>query len=177
MKIIFLGVQGSGKSTQAKMLADQLNLPFLEMGQLFRDKASEEGESGAKIKQALSTGNLVDDEIVVKTLQEELTNTKYKDGFILDGYPRNEAQLEGLTQTIDKVFYIKVTDNEALKRLILRKREDDTEELLKKRLEIYHEKTEPLLSFFRKHEILVEIDGEQTIEEVNKSVLEKLDAK
>jgi len=171
MKIIFLGPQGSGKSTQAKMLAEHTHLPLIEMGQIFRDRALKKDELGQRIKMSLDAGILVEDEIAVKTLHDELTKEKYKNGFVLDGYPRNKNQLEGLTDVIDKVFYIKVKDQEAIARLMRRQREDDTEQLLTKRLEVYHEKTEPLLEKFRAKGILEEINGEQSIEEVNVDVL------
>lgn len=167
MKVIFLGPQGSGKSTQAKILADYIKLPYVEMGQMFRDKAEENSDLGKKVKISLDTGELVPDDIAVNLLNEKLNGPNYRNGFVLDGYPRNQAQMDGLKQEIDKVFYIKVSDAEAIKRLSLRARHDDTEELLKRRLEIYHEKTEPLLSKFRDRGILVDINGERTIEEIN----------
>jgi adenylate kinase len=174
MNLIFLGPQGSGKSTQAKMLASTLNLPYIEMGQIFRDKAAkDDSETARQIKIALDAGELVKDNIAVETLKERLIDPMFSNGFILDGYPRNQAQLEGLDKNIDKVFYIKVSDQEAIKRLSLRARDDDTQEALARRLEIYHEKTEPLLELFRQKNILEEIDGQKSIQDVNKEVLEK----
>lgn len=174
MNFIFLGPQGSGKSTQAKMLAKALDLPYIEMGQIFRDKAaSDVSEIARQIKIALDSGELVSDNIAVQTLKEKLAETAFSNGFILDGYPRNQAQLEGLDKNIDKVFYINVSDQEAIKRLSLRARADDTEEILQRRLAIYHERTEPLLALYREKNILEEINGERSIEEVNKEVLEK----
>ncbi len=176
MNIIFLGPQGSGKSTQAKMLANALSLPYIEMGQIFRDKAAnEKSQIAQQIKKALDSGELVSDDIAVETLRQKLAEPAFTSGFILDGYPRNQAQLEGLNKEIDKVFYINVSDNEAIKRLSLRARVDDTQELLARRLSIYHERTEPLLSLFRQKNILEEIDGERSIEEIHKDVLEKQD--
>lgn len=171
MRIIFLGPQGSGKSTQAKMLASYLTIPYIEMGQIFRDKANDGDELAIKIKKSLDSGVLVDDDIAVKTLQDELAKDKYRTGFILDGYPRNQKQQEGLKEHIDEVFYVRVSDKEAIKRLMLRAREDDTEQLLAKRLEIYHQKTEPLLDNFKKLGILKEINGEVPIEKVHLQVI------
>lgn len=175
MNFIFLGPQGSGKSTQAKMLASTLNLPYIEMGQIFRDKAaSGDSDIAHQIKIALDAGELVTDSIAVETLKEKLAEPAFSNGFILDGYPRNQVQLEGLDKNIDKVFYVKVSDEEAIKRLSLRARADDTQEVLARRLAIYHEKTEPLLSVYREKNILVEINGEKSIQEVNQEVLEKI---
>ncbi len=174
MNIIFLGPQGSGKTTQAKMLAEHLGLPYIEMGQLFRDRANEDSEVAKQIKSALNSGELVPDEIAVKALHEKLARQANRAGFVLDGYPRNQAQMEGLTTTIDKVFYVKVPDEESISRLLKRGRADDTEEALKRRLQIYHEKTEPLLSQFRTKNLLVEIDGQPAVEDVNRTILEKM---
>lgn len=177
MNIIFLGPQGSGKSTQAKMLADHLNLPYIEMGQIFRDKSQEEGDIAKQIKASLEAGELVPDEIAVKTLNEKLEAPDCQNGFILDGYPRNQYQMDGLKSKIDVVFYVKVSDTEAVNRLFLRGRHDDTEELLKRRLEIYHEKTEPLLKNFKNQGILIDINGEQSIEDVAADIIKKIDEK
>ena len=173
MKIIFLGSQGSGKSTQAKLLAQKLNLPYIEMGQVFRNRALAKDQLAINIKKALSSGNLVDDEVAIATLKDELAKPQFQNGYILDGYPRNSAQLTALPDDIGKVFYVKVSDEEAVKRLSLRKREDDTRQALQKRLEIYHSQTEPLLEIFKQKDNLEEIDGEHAIEEIHKKILQK----
>lgn len=176
MKIIFLGCQGSGKSTQAKTLADHLKVPYIGMGQIFRDKANQENELGQKIKNAIDNGNLVEDEIAVKILKEIITQKQYKSGYVLDAYPRNEAQLKGLDSDIDMVFYINITEDEGIRRLSLRSRHDDTKEALEKRLEIYHQKTEPLINHFKEKGILIEINGDQTIEDVSADVKKAYEA-
>lgn len=175
MKIIFLGSQGSGKSTQAGLLAKKLNLPWIEMGNLFREKAKTNDDQSRIIKKALDSGHLVPDEIAVKTMHQRIAEPDCRLGYILDGYPRNQAQLTGLDQDIDKVFYIKISDQEAIARLLKRARADDTEEALKKRLAIYHRETEPLLDHFKKRRILEEIDGEKPIEAVEKVITSGLD--
>lgn len=175
MKYIFLGGQGSGKSTQARLLAEKLNLPCIEMGQILRDKAKESDTESLEIRKSLEQGVLVKDEITVKVLNEELKKPKYANGYVLDGYPRNKHQMEGLTDEIDTVFYVNVSDKEAIRRLSLRKREDDTFELLSRRLAIYHEQTEPLIEIFKNKNILEEVNGEQTIEEIHQAILKITD--
>src|SRR4030042_4126210 len=96
MKIIFLGSQGSGKSTQAKMLAEKLNLPWIEMGQLLRDTSSQNDPRAFEIKKALDIGNLAPDKLVIEALRDRLSRPDCKNGYVLDGFPRNYAQLEGL---------------------------------------------------------------------------------
>lgn len=173
MKIIFLGSQGSGKSTQAKILAEKLSAPYLEMGQIFRERAKDANQEAQEIRKALEAGNLVPDRIAVKTLKDKLEKVGQK-GYVLDGYPRNLAQLEGFNDRVDKVFYIKVSDEEGIRRLMLRKREDDTPEVLKRRLELYHQQTEPLLAHFRNLNNLEEINGEQEIEEIAQEIEKRI---
>lgn len=174
MKLIFLGAQGSGKSTQAKQIAEKLAVPYIEMGSLLREKAKGSDNESADVRQALAAGNLVPDIIAIKILQERVAKGDCKDGFVLDGYPRNYAQLEGLPQGVDKVFYIKVADDQAIKRLLERNREDDSLDLISRRLEIYHKETEPLLAYFKQQKILEEIDGSKSVEEVTTEIFNKL---
>lgn len=172
MKFIFLGSQGSGKSTQAKQLAEKLNLPYFEMGELLRERLKDGDQTGKKIKSALNLGLLVPDEITINLLREK--TSKAYDGYVLDGFPRNTTQLEALDNDITKIYYIKVSDMESIKRLALRKREDDTKDVLAKRLEIYHQETEPLLEEFKNKEILDEVDGERSIEDIHQDILERV---
>ena len=174
MKIIFLGSQGSGKSTQAKLAAQKLKLPVIEMGQLFRDRASDKDSESFEIQKALEVGTLVPDTIAIKTLRSRISKPDCVNGYVLDGYPRNYAQLEGLEEDIDKVFYIKASDQEGIKRLIARARHDDNLSTVTKRLEIYHRMTEPLLAYFRQRGILEEVDGDRKIEEVEKNIERRL---
>ncbi|OGD86402.1 hypothetical protein A2870_00825 [Candidatus Curtissbacteria bacterium RIFCSPHIGHO2_01_FULL_41_11] len=174
MKIIFLGAQGSGKSTQAKMLSEKLGLPYIEMGQLLRDKSKDNDEEGGEIRQALEVGNLVPDTITIGLMKKRVSENDCKNGYVLDGYPRNYAQIEGLPTDIDKVFYIKVSDNEGIKRLIARGRHDDSLDVITRRLELYHKETEPLLTYFRQQGNLEEINGVRTQGEVQQDILSKL---
>ncbi|HSX19103.1 MAG TPA: nucleoside monophosphate kinase [Candidatus Saccharimonadales bacterium] len=171
MKIIFLGPQGSGKSTQAKMLSEHLNVPYIEMGQMLRDKMTDNTQDAQDIKVAMESGNLVDNEITIRALTERLTKPDAKDGFVLDGYPRNQEQLDKFPIEVDKVIYVKVPDEEAISRLSKRARADDTPEAIQKRLEIYHNETEPLLEQFRQKGLLTEVDGKPNIDDVKKALL------
>ena len=134
LKIIFLGMQGSGKSTQAQLLADKLKIPYIEMGQLLRDKSRDSDNIARKIREALAVGKLVENQITISTLKEKLSEPLFEKGYVLDGYPRNERQVTQLDDDISKVFYINVSDDEAIRRLSQRGRHDDTPNLIKKRI-------------------------------------------
>ena len=167
-------MQGSGKSTQAKKLASDLGLQYVEMGQLLRDRSQGNDQVAKTIKQALSQGKLVENQITIDCLSEKLKQPGFENGYVLDGYPRNKSQLEQLDTDITKVFYINVSDHEAVKRLSSRGRHDDKPDLIQQRIDIYHSQTEPLLEYFRGLGILEEINGEQSISAVGLDIADKI---
>jgi len=144
------------------------------MGQILRERSKESDRLARNIKEALITGHLVENQITIDLLKAKTSSQPYRDGYILDGYPRNEGQMDNLDKDIDIVFYINVSDKQAIKRLEKRARSDDTKEVLAKRLEIYHKDTEPLLEEFRNQNILEEINGEKTIKDVHKLIINKV---
>lgn len=170
MKIIFLGPQGSGKSTQAKSLAEFLGVPYIEMSQLLRIKMDGTDSDAIAINKAMQEGTLVPDQIVTRLLHERLEDLDCKNGYILDGFPRSKEQLEGLPLGIDKVFYITLTDEQSIERLLKRGRADDSEQIIRRRLDIYHDLTEPVLLYFNEKGILTEINGEPSIEEISQEI-------
>ncbi len=170
MKIIFLGPPGSGKSTQAKLLAEHIGAPYIEMSQLLRIKMDGSDSDAIAIKKAMKEGTLVPDKIVIRLLHERLENPDCKNGYILDGFPRSKEQLEGLPAGIEKVFYITLTDGQSIERLLKRGRVDESAQIIKRRLDIYHDLTEPVLHHFKDLGILTEVDGEPSIEEINQKI-------
>lgn len=166
MKILLIGPQGSGKSTQADLLARQLNVPKITVGDIFRDLAKQDSEQGKKIKAILEAGKLVDDDLTARIVKEKLSREEFKEGFVVDGYPRTLEQANIFDPNYDKVFYLNLQQEKATERLLKRGRADDTSELIKKRLDLYQEQTQPLLDYYKDLGKLIEIEGEGSIEQV-----------
>ena len=177
--ILVLGPQGSGKSTQAKLLAEYLDYKYVSTGDLFREKLKENDSLSQEIKSFVDNGKLVPDDIVEKMLFLHFDDESA--GYILDGYPRNLNQLNHFVSFLDekswvllKAFFVNVGEPECVKRLNLRasieKRADETESVIRERLRLYHEENSPLLEEYTKLGILKTIDGERSIEEIQSDI-------
>ena len=177
MKIILIGIQGAGKSTQGNLLSEKLKLPYLSTGHIFREMAKEKTPLGRYIKEIMNAGFLIPDEKTVEIVTEYLKKSDYKNGYILDGFPRTLEQVKKFENGVNKVVYLNVSDREALWRLSYRNgegREDETLTAIRKRIELFHTLTEPVLDFYRQKGLLVEVDGEKSIEDIHKEILEKI---
>lgn len=170
IKISIMGPPGSGKTTQADILAEKYHFDQLNLGDFLRERAKAEDDEGRVIKAALDRGRLVDNRIVGRLMRQKLADPTYQKGFVVDGYPRNIDQLKFFDPDYILVFYLDIPDSESLERLLKRGREDDRPELIGKRLALYHELTEPVLSFYEKLGKLVRINGRGTIEEVAREI-------
>lgn len=174
-KILIIGPQGSGKSTQGKLLAEYLRIPFIATGDIFREIANEDTGEGRRIRQILDEGKLVDDKTVVKLIKKRVREDNCKNGFILDGYSRTLEQAKAVVDlNFDKAIYFNVSKDSVLERLLKRGREDDTEELIKKRLELYFQQTQPLLEYYKNLGILLEINGEGEIGKIQDDLRKSL---
>lgn len=173
MKIILIGIQGAGKSTQGNILSKELEIPYLSTGHIFREMAKEKTKIGRYLKEVMNSGALIPDETTLEIVSEYLRRPEYDKGYIMDGFPRTTKQAEAFENGIEKVIYLKVSDREALWRLSYRNegREDDTLAAIRKRIELFHEVTEPVIEYYRKKGILIEVDGEEKIEEISQKVL------
>lgn len=176
MKIIIIGIQGSGKSTQGKLLGEKLQLPYLSTGHIFRVLSKENTPLGKQIKVLMNAGFLIPDEKTLKIVEEYLTRSEYQGGYVLDGFPRTLVQAQKFNQDINKVIFLKISDKEALWRISGREeiREDETLMAIRKRIELFNKFTEPVLDYYNKKGILLEVNGEQTIEDIDKEIVKKL---
>lgn len=174
MNIVIIGKQGSGKGTQAKLIAEHYNLKHLSTGDLYRQKVAEGDELALEMKSYSDKGELVPDELVVSLVEKNLGES----GTVFDGFPRTLAQakaLDALT-TVDLVIELQISDEQVTERMLKRKRVDDTPESIQKRLAIYKEKTEPLIEYYRPRDIVRAVDGAGTIEEIFENIKKVIDA-
>ncbi|MBI2049736.1 nucleoside monophosphate kinase [Candidatus Roizmanbacteria bacterium] len=177
MKLVLMGIQGSGKSTQGNLLSKQLKIPYLSTGHIFREIAKEKTQLGAYVKNIMNAGHLIPDDKTIEIVNSYISRPEYQRGYILDGFPRTIKQAEEFKNDVDKVIYLDVPDKEALWRLSHRNdlsRRDETLEALRKRIELYNSVTKPVIEYYREQGKLVTIDGTQKIEEVNQEILKSL---
>ena len=176
---IFLGAPGAGKGSIAKMVEEARNIAHISTGDIFRNNIKEETLLGMKVKSILDAGEYVPDSLTNEILKDAVTKPEVAErGFILDGYPRTIGQAQFLQEeeiNITKVIYLEVSDAVVTKRLVARARgEDDKPEIIKDRLQTYHNKTKPLIDFYENEKLLVRVNAEGTMEEVLAQVLEVL---
>lgn len=177
MKFILIGIQGAGKSTQGNLLRDTLGIPYLSTGHIFRVLAQEKTPLGRYIKETMNAGYLIPDDKTLEIVESYLQRPEYEKGYVMDGFPRTVAQAEKFHNGIDKVIYLKVSDREALWRLAYRDsegREDETLPAIKKRIELFHQLTEPVIGYYREKGQLMEIDGEKGIDEIHKEIMDNI---
>ena len=186
MNLLLLGPQGSGKGTQAARIAAEYGLAHIASGDLFRNAIAARTPLGLQVEPIYAAGGLVPDGITIALIRERLDADDARDGFILDGFPRNLTQAEALDEMLAEigrgltaVFALNVSDAVSRARLLGRALEegrlDDTPEAIDRRLAIYHEQTAPLVEYYRAQDRLVPVDGEGTIGEVFGQIRSALD--
>ena len=172
MNIVLLGPPGVGKGTQAKKVASYLDVPHIATGDMFREHLKNKTALGKKAQEYMDDGQLVPDDVVISMVKERLTDEDCAEGFILDGFPRTTPQADALLNliSIDTVINYRVADEVVVKRIAKRAteegRSDDTPETVQKRLDVYKEQTQPLIDYFEKKDMLVDIDASGTVEEI-----------
>jgi adenylate kinase len=206
MRIVILGPQGSGKGTQADLLSRHFKIPHIDVGQLLREHIARKTEFGKKIEAPMRKGELLPHEVVDAVVEERIENPDCKNGFIIDGYPRELGEAEFLDSIngLDAVVVLEIPDELAVERIskrrvcvgcdvplyglpedigkkcaacggILKQREDDKPEAVRKRLEVYHEETEPLIDYYKPRDIVRRIDGQGEVRDVFKRILKELE--
>ena len=170
-KLLFIGPPGAGKGTQANLFCSKYGLDHLSTGDLLRDEVSSGSDLGLQASEIMNKGELVSDELVLSIVEGRLDNIK--NGWLLDGFPRNVNQanalknlLEKINHPLEAVISIQIADDVLIKRLLSRGREDDNEEVIVNRLKVYREQTSPLIDLYSKQGLLVEIDGNADIDVV-----------
>lgn len=181
MRIVLLGAPGSGKGTQAKFLVERFGIPHLSTGDLLRSAIAQKTTLGLAAKEVMDKGDLVSDDIVLGMLKERLRESDASSGFVLDGFPRNlrqaemlETLFEELGLQLDCALLIEVNADEVVARIAKRAeiegRSDDTEEVVRNRLSIYKEQTAPVAEYYKKRDLVVEIAGTGSIEDVRQRI-------
>jgi adenylate kinase len=189
LNIIICGAPGSGKGTQSKLIAEKYNLKHLSTGDILRNEIKLQTEIGKKAEQFISKGQLVPDEIIITMLDHILDKEmNHHKGIILDGFPRTYAQAEALERLLQKrneeitlLLDLKVNDEELISRLLKRaeisNRSDDKLDVIRKRLEIYHQNADEVNNFYKKLNKYVAIEGIGTVEEIFSRISQVIDSK
>ncbi|GFH36144.1 adenylate kinase [Streptomyces pacificus] len=214
MRIVLVGPPGAGKGTQAAFLAGNLSIPHISTGDLFRANISQGTELGKQAKAYIDAGNLVPDEVTIGMARERMAQRDARNGFLLDGFPRNVSQAEALDAALaldgvklDAVLDLEVPEDEVVKRIAGRRvcrndsahvfhvtysaprvegvcdvcggdlyqRGDDSEETVRKRLEVYHTQTEPIIDHYRAQGLLVTISALGMVDEVTERAMQALE--
>ncbi len=187
-RLLIVGPQGSGKGTQGVRVGDAFGIPVVSTGDVFRANVKDGTELGLQVKSIIDGGDLVPDELTSAVVRDRLAQDDAAGGFLLDGYPRNLAQvmhldefLEGRGESLDAVIALVVPREESLSRLTARAAEqgraDDTEEAIATRLGIYERETAPILDVYGTRGIVDEIDGVGSLDEVTARIFAALEAR
>jgi adenylate kinase len=187
VRLILMGPPGAGKGTQATVIADHLGVPAISTGDIFRANVSQETELGLEAKRYMDAGDYVPDTVTNAMVRDRIGQADAKAGFLLDGYPRTLAQVEELDAMLreqdaelDAVLVLTVDRDEVVQRLLKRAelegRADDTQDVIRRRQEVYAEQTAPLIEVYAERGLLTEVDGMGAVDEVTARVFSALEA-
>lgn len=202
--LVFLGAPGAGKGTQAKRISEKYDIPHISTGDILRANIKEGTELGKLAKSYIDKGALVPDEVIIKVMQARLAEDDCKKGYLLDGFPRTIEQAKALDKitTVTLAVNIVVDDDAVVRRIAGRRmcvcgesyhisthpsdvcdkcgaklyqRDDDKEETVKSRLDVYAKQTAPLIEYYSDKGVLVDVDGMQDVAEVTKEIIKAID--
>jgi len=188
IRLLLIGAPGAGKGTQAVKLSAAYKIPAISTGDIFRHNVKNETQLGKQAKAFMDRGEYVPDSLTNDLVRDRLSQADAKDGFLLDGYPRTAEQvaeldsiLEAAGTKLDVVVQLTADTDEVVRRLLNRAieqgRADDTEDVIRRRLEVYEEQTAPLTSVYASRGLLVTVDGLGDVDEVTGRILEALNAR
>lgn len=183
--LIILGAPGAGKGTQAKRIAQVLDIPTISTGAIFRQNMADETELGRRAREYMDAGEFVPDTVTNPMLTVRLDAPDTRNGYLLDGYPRTLDQAHYLRDflaksgtEVDLVIEIVTDEDEVVERLLKRAqqegRSDDTEPIIRHRMRVYHDQTEPMATYYADQDKLVQVDGMGTVEDVWKRIVDVL---
>lgn len=181
--VVLMGAPGAGKGTQAKLLQQALGLPQVATGDLFRENLKHQTELGKLAQQYMDKGELVPDQVTIAMVENRLSQPDCARGAILDGFPRTPAQADALNQLLLKfngqinvVPFINVAQeilvNRLIKRAEIEGRADDNEETVRNRMRVYEAQTAPLLDYYQKKGLLMEVDGDRPVDIVQQELIQ-----
>jgi adenylate kinase len=187
MRVLMIAAPGAGKGTQGALIAAHFDVPHIATGDLLRDHVARRTDLGRAVEECLGRGELVQDEIVLDMVREAFTAAKANGGgYVLDGIPRTMAQARAtyrialdLEMTADVALHLQVGDDEVVRRLLARaaleERSDDTEDVIRARLDLYHQVTHPIVDWYAERGILVSVDAMRPAEQVSLQILTALE--
>src|SRR3954447_10344083 len=187
MRLLIMGPPGAGKGTQAKFVAEHFKIPAISTGDIFRANVSQDTPLGQEAKRYMDSGEYVPDEVTNKMVRNRIDEPDAVPGFLLDGYPRTLGQVEELDgmikftgHSLDAVVVLTVNPEELVQRLLQRAktegRADDTEDVIRRRQEVYRAETEPLIEGYRDRHLLIEVDGLGEVDEVTERIFRALES-
>jgi adenylate kinase len=183
MRLLLIGAPGAGKGTQATRLAERFNIEHISSGDLLRQHVKDQTSLGQRIKEYVDAGDLVPDALVMDMLRKPVVAASEAGGYVLDGFPRTVDQAKTAFETarelgveVQAAVHLDVPDEELIRRLLARNRgSDDTEDVIANRLQVYREKTIPLLDYYANREWMFTVDGTQSPDEVHRDIVSRLE--